>query len=132
VDFVSPTEYPLPPAHPLSPYSSAPHPVKAGYVIPPSTSPSASEADTTPKVVVENSGIHIHARPAEFYLTADSSRGRMNMYAFYDGNVFEEGVIKEWLDEVREAVLWYLGRAQQSPAGGDAQTGRRKGVQAKL
>lgn len=103
--------------------------------MPPPTPPSASEVDTTPKVVVENSRIHIHARPAELYLTADSSHGQINMLTYYDGNVFEEGVLREWLDEVREAVLWYLGRphrAQQSPAGGDAQTGRGEGVQAKL
>ena len=62
------------------------------------------------------------------------------MYVFYDVNVFEEGVIREWLDEVREAVLWYLGRshrsrrAQQGPGGGagDGRTGRGEGVRAKL
>lgn len=51
-----------------------------------------------------------HALPAELYLGAATSRGRMNLYVRYDGNVFEEGVVTEWLDEVREAVLWYLGR----------------------
>ena len=34
------------------------------------------------------------------------------MYVQYDGNVFEDGVVREWLDEVKEAVLWYLGRTQ--------------------
>ncbi|KAI9566949.1 hypothetical protein HD554DRAFT_2220850 [Boletus coccyginus] len=138
VDMTSPTEYPLPSTHPLSPYSSVPHPHKAGYCTPRSHSPSASEVDTTPKVVVENSGIHIHARPAEFYLSADSSHGRLNMYVIYDNNVFEEGLVTEWLDEVREAVIWYLGgthrsrRGQQSPGGGDGQTGHGDGVRAKM
>ena len=88
--------------------------------------------------MVENSGLHLHTRPAELYLSADNSHGRLNMYAFYDSNVFEEGVVTEWLDEVREAVIWYLGRThrlrrdQQSPGGDDGQTGHGAGVQAKL
>ena len=58
------------------------------------------------------------------------------MYAFYDANVFEKGVIREWLDEVREAVLWYLGRSHRSRrargGAGDGRTGRGEGVRAKL
>ncbi|KAI9566950.1 hypothetical protein HD554DRAFT_2315314, partial [Boletus coccyginus] len=133
VDLTFPTEYPLPSIHPLSPYSSAPHPHKAGYLIPPLPSPSASEVDSTPKVVVESTGIHLRARPAECYLSADTSHGRLNMYVFYDSNVFEEGVATEWIDEVREAVIWYLGgthrsrRAHQSP-GRDRQTGQGEGI----
>ena len=54
----------------------------------------------------------LHTRPAELYLGALSSRGRLSMYVFYDGNVYEEEVVSEWLDEVRGAVLWYLGQTQ--------------------
>ena len=36
----------------------------------------------------------------------------MNLYVQYDANVFEEGVVEEWLNEVREAVVWYLGGTQ--------------------
>ncbi|KAI9460324.1 hypothetical protein HD554DRAFT_2028859 [Boletus coccyginus] len=136
VDLTFPTEYPLPSIHPLSPYSSAPHPHKAGYLIPPLPSPSASEVDSTPKVVVESTGIHLRARPAECYLSADTSHGRLNMYVFYDSNVFEEGVATEWIDEVREAVIWYLGgthrsrRAHQSPGRDRTNwTGRRRTCQ---
>ncbi|KAF8552696.1 hypothetical protein OG21DRAFT_1511193 [Imleria badia] len=112
LDLISPTEYPLPPTHPLSPYSSVPHPVKAGYVTPPSPPPSGSEADTTQKITVVNWRTHLYTRPAELILAASTTRGELNMYAQFDGNVFEEGVVTEWLDEVREAVLWYLGRPQ--------------------
>ena len=83
-----------------------------------------------PKIVVENSWTHLHTRPAGLYLGAASSRGQLNMYVFYDGNVFEDGVVREWLDEVREAVLWYLGRTQQSHGGGGL--GYVDTVQAKL
>lgn len=58
--------------------------------------------------------MHLHARPLDLYLGAASSRGCLDMYVQYDSNVFEEGVVKEWLDEVKEAVLWYLGHTHQS------------------
>ena len=138
MDLTFPTEYPLPSTHPLSPYSSVLRPDKAGYFTTHSPSPSAFQADTTPKVVVEKSGIHLHGRPAELYLSADSSHGRLNMYVFYDSNVFEEEVVTEWSNEIREAVIWYLGgthwlrRAQRSPGNGEGQTGHDDGVQAKL
>ena len=47
------------------------------------------------------------------------------MHVFYDRNVFEDEVVKEWLDEVRGAEWWYLGQthqsrqARQSHGGGD-------------
>ena len=114
VDLISPREYPLPPTHPLSPYAPTSHPVKAGYVtlpIPPlPSSETEAKGDTTPKIVVENVSVYLHARPAELYLGAATWHGRMNVYVHYDGNVFEEAVVREWLDEVREAVVWYLGR----------------------
>ncbi|KAF8553899.1 hypothetical protein OG21DRAFT_1173784 [Imleria badia] len=114
MDLTFPTEFPLPPTHRLSPYSSDPHPAKAGYVTLPSPSVSTSETELTPKVVVENFEIHIHGRPAGLDLTADSISGQLNMHVLYDSNVFEAGVVKEWLDELREAVLWYLGQSHQS------------------
>ena len=61
------------------------------------------------------------------------------MSVLYDGNVFEEGVVREWLDEVREAVLWYLGqthqprsRAQPERRSGDGHIGRSENVHTKL
>lgn len=87
------------------------------------------------KLVLESSKIHIRARPAELYLTSDNVGGQLNIQVFYDLNVFEEGVVREWLDEVRGAVLWYLGQThrsrqiQQRRSDGD---GCGEGVQAKL
>lgn len=142
MDLTFPTEYPLPPTHPLSPYSSDPHPVKAGYVTPPPPSVSISEAEMTPKIVVENSEIHIHGRPAGLDLTADSISGQLNMHVLYDSNVFEAGVVKEWMDELKEAVLWYLGQPHRSSQAqqrnhrggghGRIQVGGGEGIQAKL
>ncbi|KAN0092584.1 hypothetical protein V8E55_003368 [Tylopilus felleus] len=68
--------------------------MKAGYFTPPLPLPSDSKADTAPTLVVETSKTRLHTHPAELYLGAASSRGRLNMYIFYDGNVFErEGVV---------------------------------------
>ncbi|KAG9311463.1 hypothetical protein JVU11DRAFT_8578 [Chiua virens] len=117
VDSIFPSEYPLPSTNPLSPYSFATHPMKAGYVTPPSPLQLAPEASAAPKIVVENTRTRLHTRPSELYLGAASSRGRLNMYVFYDGNVFEEVAVREWLDEVKGAVLFYLGRTHQQDAG---------------
>lgn len=75
--------------------------------------------------MVENSELQLHTRPSELYLGAASSRGQLNMYVFYDGNVFEEGVVKEWLDEVKGAVLWYLGRTHRSRGAQQTRSGGR-------
>ena len=68
-------------------------------------------ADTNAKIVVERGMAQLHTRPAELYLGALTSSGRLNLVIYYDGNVYEEGVVREWLDEVRGVVLWYLGQA---------------------
>ncbi|KAG9309522.1 hypothetical protein JVU11DRAFT_10496 [Chiua virens] len=109
MDPIFPSEYPLPPSHPLSPYSPLVHPAKAGYVIPPPTLPSASEADMTPKVILEDWSTRLHNRSGGVYLGALTWGGRLKMYAHYDGNVYEEEVIREWMEELKGAVLWYLG-----------------------
>lgn len=69
---------------------------------------------TAPRIVVENTMTHLHVYPGELYLNALTSRGQLEMYCFYDSYVYEEGMIKERLDEVREAVLWYLGQTDRS------------------
>ena len=72
------------------------------------------KVNTTPRIVVENAMTRLHTLPAELYLGALTLRGQLRMYIFYDRNVYEDGVVKEWLDEVRGAVLWYLGQIHQS------------------
>lgn len=134
---VTPIEYPLPATHPLSPCSSVSHPAKAGYIIPSQSLLPTSENATTPTIAVENARTRLHTRPAELYLGAASSRGQLHMLVFYDANVFEEGVVREWLDEVREAVLWYLGQTHRSRHarqgdGDDGCIGNGQRVQVKL
>jgi hypothetical protein len=106
VDEVVPLEYPLPSTNPLSPRSNRSHPVKAGYIVPQAPDPSDDEA----KIVVEYSRLHLHARPAELYVGAATSRKQLHLSVFYDGNVYEESVVREWLEEIKDAALWYLGQ----------------------
>jgi hypothetical protein len=32
----------------------------------------------------------------------------MVMHVYYDGNAFEDAVVEEWLNEVRDAAAYYL------------------------
>ncbi|KAG9316805.1 hypothetical protein JVU11DRAFT_2870 [Chiua virens] len=111
MDLVVPSEYPLPSSHPLSPYSPLPHPAKPGYVVPPLPSPSIPEAATTSKLVVENWTSYYRTNPGGRYLGASTWRGQLKMFLHYDSNLYEEELVKEWLDELKAAVLWYLGTA---------------------
>ena len=106
---IFPTEYPLPSSHPLSPFSPISHSSRAGYA-----APHSLEVDTTPKIVMENVHTHLYTHPAELYLGAFTSRGELCMFVHYDRNVYEDEVVKEWLDEVKGAVMWYLGQSHQS------------------
>ncbi|KAF8838029.1 hypothetical protein BDN67DRAFT_982819 [Paxillus ammoniavirescens] len=107
MNHILPAEYPLQSSNPISPRSNIPHPAKAGYIIPPT--PDTSEDE--PKVFVEYAGMHLHARPMELYLGAATWDGQLQMSVCYDGNVYEEGIIREWLDEFKDAAVWYLGQS---------------------
>ncbi|KAG9308026.1 hypothetical protein JVU11DRAFT_12678 [Chiua virens] len=131
LDSILPLEYPLSPTHPLSPFSSVPHPSKAGYGQPPS-----GMGSLAPTIVIQDIRTVYHSRPGEIYLGAWTSGGRLKMYGLYDSNVHEEVVVKEWLGEIKSAVLWYLGRThepRQAPnRSGQVETGLGKVEQAKL
>ncbi|KAG9316764.1 hypothetical protein JVU11DRAFT_2826 [Chiua virens] len=140
LDPILPLEYPLPPTHPLSPFSFIPHPSKVGYIAPPLSSfPSStpitsadSGTDCAPKIVIQDIKVYLHTRPAELYLGAWSTGGQLHFYSFYDSNVFEEAVVKEWMDEIKGAVSWYLGRPHAKSLRGRKSHAAVKGGQAKL
>lgn len=56
-----------------------------------------------------NSVTHLRCRPAELYLGSSTSRSQMSMFVYYDGNVYDEGTVREWLEDVKGAAIWYLG-----------------------
>ncbi|KZV65109.1 hypothetical protein PENSPDRAFT_587382 [Peniophora sp. CONT] len=59
------------------------------------------------------SKMYLRCRPAELYLGAASVKGELQVYIFYDENVYDGKDVEEWLGEVREALLCYMcdGRA---------------------
>ncbi|KAG9316138.1 hypothetical protein JVU11DRAFT_3815 [Chiua virens] len=137
LDSVLPLEYPLSATHPLSPFSSVPHPSKAGYVQPASAILTTSRTNgSATTMVIKDTRTTYHTRPGEIYLGAWSSGGRLKMYGLYDSNVYEEAVVMEWLSEIKGAVLWYLGRTHEpchaQNRGGQRNTELGKGGQAKL
>lgn len=121
MDDMIPLVYPLPPEQYLSPLCSTPHPHRAGY---PTWSPPAAafEDAKTPRLHVEYWRTHLHARPAELYLAASSVNRQLQYSTFYDQHVFSQEIIKEWMHELKDATLWYLGRSH----------GDRTNVQSKL
>ncbi|KAH7922095.1 hypothetical protein BV22DRAFT_1131716 [Leucogyrophana mollusca] len=112
VDAIIPLEYPVPASHPLSPLSGTSHPSKAGYL----PRGSSRHVDGQPRLLLEYSRTHLQCRPAELYLGTSTSRKQLHSSVFFDANVYDPAVVQEWLDEVSNATLWYLG--QPHPEGG--------------
>ncbi|KAF9240391.1 hypothetical protein BU15DRAFT_61411 [Melanogaster broomeanus] len=66
--------------------------------------------------------VHIHARPAELYLGAATYQRQLQFFTFYDENVFGAETVREWLGEIRDAMLWYLGQPQDDTRGPTTKT----------
>lgn len=52
----------------------------------------------------------LHCRPTELYLGASTSRQQLRLIIYWDNNVFDEAIVTEWLEEVKNAVDFYLGQ----------------------
>lgn len=109
MDHMLPTEYPLPPEHYLSPLHSTPHAHRAGYA-PWSPQAAAFEDAKTPRLYVEYWRVHQHSTPAKLYLGASTARQQLQYFVFYDQHVYSEKIVTEWLSELKDATLWYLGQ----------------------
>ncbi|KAG1818062.1 uncharacterized protein BJ212DRAFT_1479888 [Suillus subaureus] len=109
MDNLVPIDYPLPPEHYLSPLHSTPHAHRAGY-LPWSPQATAFEDAKTPRLHVEYWRVHPHTPPAELYLGASTVRQQLQYFASYDQHVFSDKVVVEWLSELKDATLWYLGQ----------------------
>ncbi|OJA15039.1 hypothetical protein AZE42_10230 [Rhizopogon vesiculosus] len=109
MDGMIPLDYPLPPEQYLSPLCSTPHPRRAGYPTwsPP---PAAFEDAKTPRLHIEYWRTHLHARPTELYLAASSVNQQLEYFTFYDQRVFSKAIVREWVHELKDATLWYLGQ----------------------
>ncbi|KAG6917961.1 hypothetical protein DXG01_017145 [Tephrocybe rancida] len=57
----------------------------------------------------DTSGVKLHCRPAELYLGASTVQQKLHLSVFWDKNVYDENLVTEWLNEVREAAYVFLG-----------------------
>ena len=55
---------------------------------------------------------HLHVRPAYFYLGAITTQGRLSFLLSWDGNVFDQSLIRDWFKEVEHVLEWYLARSE--------------------
>src|SRR6267154_5760664 len=111
MDSMLPLRYPLPPDHRLSRLCRTTHPHVAGYTgwSPPAA---AFEDAKTPRLHVEYWRTHIHVHPAELYLSASYGQQQLQYFTCYDQRVFSEEIIQEWVREIKDATLWYLGQSR--------------------
>ena len=99
MDLILPSRYPLAPNHP---WSSQPK----DHTGPPLAKSDSFAAQGIVHLV--SSDLRLRCRPGEIYLGASTSNGKLHLKFFWDGNVFNDETVKEWLAEVKGAILWYL------------------------
>jgi len=54
------------------------------------------------------SASRLRCRPCELYLGAATVQRRLHMYVCWDTNVYEDGLVAEWLEKVGIATVFYL------------------------
>lgn len=59
-------------------------------------------------IVVKDFKAYLRALPADLYLTAMSGAGGMWIGGWWDGNVYEDNTVKEWMHAVVDAAEFYL------------------------
>ena len=92
-----PTEYPLGPNNPLSSRK-----YYAGLEDAP------QEIPKTPIVKIVKSWNRLSVRAAELYLGAETKNQELSIFVSWDGNVFKDELVEEWLGEIRNAAEYYL------------------------
>lgn len=66
------------------------------------------ETPTTPTIEIIKSWNKLSVRAAELYLGAETKGQELSISVSWDGNVFEDGLVEEWLKEIRKATEYYL------------------------
>ncbi|KAJ7046866.1 hypothetical protein C8F04DRAFT_1061993 [Mycena alexandri] len=54
----------------------------------------------------------LHCRTGELYLGSGVSAGQLYLIMFFDTNVFPQETVQEWVEETKQAMMWYLGETQ--------------------
>jgi hypothetical protein len=47
------------------------------------------------------------------YLGTSTKQNVLELWVYWDANVYQESMVHEWLDEIRAATEWYLGSQEQ-------------------
>ena len=63
---------------------------------------------TTPTIEIVNSWNKLHVRGAELYLGAETKDQELSIFVSWDGNVYKDELVEEWLEEIRKATEYYL------------------------
>ncbi|KAG9311988.1 hypothetical protein JVU11DRAFT_7259 [Chiua virens] len=113
MDCMMPLDYPLPANHHLSPISSFPHPHRAGYPVCTVPDDVVTQCER-PRLHVEYWQTHFRSRPGDVYLGALTTQKQLQYFTFYDENAFSEDLMKEFMGELKNATLWYLGQRQET------------------
>ena len=76
--------------------------------------PSSQGAPTPPvRFRLSSSTLDLRCRPGNLYLGSLSIRGRILLTTWVDSNTFDPELALEWMEEVRDAALFYLGDAKR-------------------
>jgi hypothetical protein len=67
-----------------------------------------TEISTTPTIRIIKSWKKLSVHPAEFYLGAETKDQELSIYVSWDGKVFEDELVEEWLDQESDSVLFML------------------------
>lgn len=114
MSLILPDKYPLPDGHPLSvrtPRAASPSfgavTENSSAKIIPAPPPVTTDADTLLRIVDSNT--FLHARPMEFFLANSTDRNQINLAVTFDANVYSRAIAEEFIEECRQATLFYLG-----------------------
>jgi hypothetical protein len=88
-----PTEYPLGLDNPLS---------SRKYYTELEDAP--QEIPKTPTINIVKSWSRLSVRAAELYLGAETKDQELSIFVSWDGNVFKDELVEEWLGEIRNAA----------------------------
>ncbi|KAI0374887.1 hypothetical protein BV20DRAFT_1010609 [Pilatotrama ljubarskyi] len=111
---VLPSNYPLPSSHPLSIKTPQVQRQEYSTAVENSTSttavirPQMTAAEDTILRIVDGS-TYLHSRPTEFFLANSTTRNCIDLALTYDANVYRQEDAEEYLQECREAAMYYLG-----------------------
>lgn len=65
----------------------------------------------SPRLRLLSAAHSLRCRPGELYLGASTSQGQMSIFTCIDANTWDPQLVLEWMEEVKDAALFYLGNA---------------------